>query len=76
MDEQVKELQIKELRESTGMSQGQFAEYFDIKVRTLQGWEMGKRPQTGMVSMMERILKQDEYIQELEAKLKRYEDCQ
>lgn len=30
---------IKELRHNTGMTQKQFAEYFDISVRTVEGWE-------------------------------------
>lgn len=34
---------IKELRESTGLSQSQFAEKFHIPVGTLQHWEQGVR---------------------------------
>ena len=33
--------QIKQTRESLGMSQRQFAKAFRINVRTLQGWEIG-----------------------------------
>ena len=32
-----------ELRESTGMTRRQFAEYFDIPYRTVQEWELGNR---------------------------------
>lgn len=34
---------LKELRERSGMSRGQFAEYFDIPYRTIQNWELGLR---------------------------------
>lgn len=39
------ELQIEllELRKSTGMNRRQFAEYFDIPYRTMQDWELGNR---------------------------------
>ena len=30
---------IKELREQSGMSQAEFAEYFNIPKRTIQNWE-------------------------------------
>ncbi len=32
-----------ELRLSTGMKRGEFAEYFGIPYRTLQDWELGNR---------------------------------
>lgn len=54
------ELTVRELREKTGMSQARFAERFDISVRTLQGWESGKGPVKGMVSMMARIIELEE----------------
>ena len=47
---------IKELRIQTGMSQSQFAEHFGVSVRSLQGWEAGKKPPQGVVGMMARIL--------------------
>lgn len=34
---------FKELREQSGMSRGQFAEYFEIPYRTVQNWELGLR---------------------------------
>lgn len=34
---------IKELREAAGMSRQQFMEYFGLKYRTLQDWELGNR---------------------------------
>ena len=48
---------IKELREQTGLSQGQFAARFQIPVRTLQDWEQGRRePPPYVVAMIQRIL--------------------
>ena len=57
------EITIKVLRSKTGMTQRQFAAYFGVSMRSLQGWESGKKPPQGMVAMMARII-------ELENKLK------
>ena len=49
---------MKEFRESIGMSQSQFAEYFGIPIRTLQEWEQGRRvPPDYILKMMKRIWK-------------------
>ena len=37
------EMSFKELRIETGMSQSQFAEFFNISVRTIQGWDAERR---------------------------------
>lgn len=34
---------FKELRESSGMTRPQFAEYFGLPYRTIQNWELGER---------------------------------
>lgn len=34
---------IKQIREASGMTRQQFAEYFNIPYRTLQNWELGER---------------------------------
>lgn len=34
---------IKEIRQSTGLSQAKFCEAFNIPKRTLQDWEQGQR---------------------------------
>lgn len=34
---------IKELREASGMSRHEFADYFGIPYRTIQDWELGNR---------------------------------
>lgn len=31
---------VKELREASGMTRKEFAEYFEIKYRTIQRWEL------------------------------------
>ena len=36
-------MELKELRELSGMSRNEFAEYFQIPYRTLQKWELGER---------------------------------
>lgn len=44
------------LREMTGMSQRQFADYFGVPLRTLQEWEQGRRkPPEYVLNMMYRI---------------------
>ena len=48
---------IKELRKSMGLSQTQFADKFDIPVRTLQQWEQGRsEPPVYVIKMMSYIL--------------------
>lgn len=50
-------MNIKELRQRTGLSQSQFADYFEIPVRTIQKWERnGSTPPEYIPKMMERIL--------------------
>ena len=54
---------VKKLRESTHMSQAQFASYFGIPESTLKKWEQGARkPPEYVVSMMKQILKCEEKI--------------
>lgn len=35
--------QLKNLRESTGMTRKEFCEYFEIPYRTMTDWELGNR---------------------------------
>lgn len=48
---------IAEMRKSTNLSQRQFAELFDIPVRTIQQWEQGKSaPPNYVLAMMAELL--------------------
>ena len=48
---------IRELRESTGLTQKAFAELFGIPVSTLRKWEQGEAsPPTYLVNMMARLI--------------------
>lgn len=47
---------IKQIRQSTNLTQKQFAEYFDIPLRTVQEWEQGRRnPPDYIPKLLERI---------------------
>lgn len=52
---------IKELRERSGMTRPQFAEYFEIPYRTVQDWELGNRkcPEY-LIKLIEYKLKKEE----------------
>lgn len=60
---------MKKIRESTGMTQKDFAEYFNIPVRTLQDWEYEKRtPPAYVVELIEYKLKEEEIKMKKQAK--------
>ena len=50
---------IKEIRETTGLSQSKFAAKYDIPVRTLQGWELGKSVPDYFLKLLERVVRED-----------------
>lgn len=53
---------IKELVESTGMTQKAFAEHFDIPIRTIQNWIGGQRQCPEYVrNMIEKILENEKF---------------
>ena len=53
---------IKAMRAETGMSQSQFAKFFDIPVRSIQEWEQERKaPAPYVPKMMERILNNEFY---------------
>ena len=63
-------MDIKDLRTSTGMSQSQFAAYFDIPVRTLQKWETGEhKPAKYLVEMIKTILEENRHMIQYEYKV-------
>lgn len=43
VNEKGEKMEIKELRESTGMNRKEFCEYFEIPYRTVTEWERGTR---------------------------------
>lgn len=43
---------VKELRERYGETQLRFAERFGASVETIRAWEQGKRPVSGMASVI------------------------
>lgn len=51
---------IKEIRALTGLSQSKFAEKYDLPVKTLQNWEIGRRePPAYLLKLLERVVKED-----------------
>lgn len=49
-------IDMKDFRLSTGLSQGKFAKYFGIPIRTLQEWEQGRRkPPSYLLELLIRI---------------------
>ena len=56
---------IKELRNTTGMSQSKFALYLGIPVANIQHWEQGKTtPPDYVTSLISRVMKNDGYIEQ------------
>lgn len=52
-------MDIKEIRNITGLSQSQFAAKYDIPVRTLQGWEVGKTVPEYFLKLLKRCVLED-----------------
>jgi len=50
---------IKELRETTGLSQSKFALLLDVDVGTLRNWEQGRRAPTGPARALLRAIHKD-----------------
>ena len=58
--------EIRELRESTGMSRRKFSEYTGVPVRTLEDWEAGRRtPPEYIPKMISYQIKYDKIIKEI-----------
>jgi len=55
---------IKELRNTTDMSQSRFAAYLGIPVANIQHWEQGvSNPPAYLISLISRVMRYDGYIQ-------------
>ena len=52
-------MNIKDIRSLTGLSQGKFADRYGIPVRTLQGWEAGKKVPPYVLTLLENAVRQD-----------------
>ena len=52
-------LDVKKVREKTGLSQRDFSTLVHISLRTLQNWEQGKRSPTGPAEALLIIIKND-----------------
>lgn len=53
-------MDMKEIREISGLTQAAFAAKYEIPLRTLQSWEGGKRePAAYILKMLERIVRED-----------------
>ena len=50
---------VKLVRESTGLSQGEFARILDVQVSTLRNWEQGRRQPTGPAKALIRAIRKD-----------------
>lgn len=56
-------MKIKELRELTGMSQSQFADYFHIPIKNIQNWEIDRvKCADYLVDLIEYKLKKEKII--------------
>ena len=53
-------MNIKEIREMTGLNQTQFAKKFDIPLRTYQNWEGGRRnPPEYVLAMLQKLVEME-----------------
>ncbi len=52
-------LDIKKIREKTGLSQSQFSTLIHVSIKTLQNWEQGRRRPHGPALALLTILKKD-----------------
>jgi len=55
---------IQDVRKRMGLSQSQFAKKFDIKLKTLQHWELHHEAPKHIVTMAKRILELEEQLRD------------
>ena len=53
------EIDVRAIRQSTGMSQAQFAAAYEFSVRTVQEWERGAKKPSGPARTLLRAIKAD-----------------
>jgi len=53
---EIKEPEVKVIREQTGLSQTQFARLIGVSKRTLENWEQGRRHPTGPARALLKIV--------------------
>ena len=56
---------LKRLRKRLGKTQGEFAGEFNLDMKTLQGWEIGKVPDRGNLQLIRMIEKDPETVKRL-----------
>lgn len=52
-------MNIKDIRALTGLTQKKFAEQYGIPVRSLEGWEAGKKVPDYFLNLLERCVRED-----------------
>ena len=52
-------MDVKKVREGTGLSQSDFADLLHVSVKTLQNWEQRRRTPTGPASALLKIVSQE-----------------
>jgi putative transcriptional regulator len=55
----VTDINVKTLREKTGLTQGDFSRMIGVSVRTLQNWEQGRREPEGPAKALLRVVERD-----------------
>lgn len=63
-------MDVREIRQKSGLSQSEFAKKFNISKSTLANWEQGlRKPPDYIPLMIEKIISQEEMISNLKDKI-------
>lgn len=52
-------VEVREIRQATGLSQQKFAHMIQVEVSTLRNWEQGRRDPTGPAKALLRVIKKN-----------------
>lgn len=52
-------MQVKAIRQATGLTQAKFAKVIDVQLATLRNWEQGRREPTGPAKALLRAIHKD-----------------